>query len=210
MPVDCPNCHGPISRFRLFRTTAFGRWRCKHCDALLAVDTRRRMLGILAAILLPLAMIIPLEMGILPARSAVVLPFTILGTILIVLALDRPLLIQRAGFRCRSCGYDLRGQVVPRCPECGTELDEEQQALLADENRPAYMTVPGAQLRRRRYMAAILILVGLMLAGGVLAGVFARRQRAAAARRAATQPSTSNTASSVTPTASPATTQPSP
>ena len=25
---------------------------------------------------------------------------------------------------CRICGYDLRGQVDPRCPECGTPCDE--------------------------------------------------------------------------------------
>ena len=26
---------------------------------------------------------------------------------------------------CLNCGYDLRGQVEPRCPECGTEFDPE-------------------------------------------------------------------------------------
>jgi hypothetical protein len=26
--------------------------------------------------------------------------------------------------KCRKCGYDLRGQREPRCPECGTEFDE--------------------------------------------------------------------------------------
>ncbi len=29
---------------------------------------------------------------------------------------------------CLSCGYDLRGQLTPRCPECGTAFDE---ALIA-------------------------------------------------------------------------------
>jgi len=26
---------------------------------------------------------------------------------------------------CLKCGYDLRGQVTPRCPECGTPFDEK-------------------------------------------------------------------------------------
>lgn len=26
---------------------------------------------------------------------------------------------------CMKCGYDLRGQVEPRCPECGTDFDSE-------------------------------------------------------------------------------------
>lgn len=27
---------------------------------------------------------------------------------------------------CESCGYDLRGQAKPRCPECGVEFDEKR------------------------------------------------------------------------------------
>ncbi len=27
---------------------------------------------------------------------------------------------------CIECGYDLRGQVVPRCPECGTAFDPQE------------------------------------------------------------------------------------
>jgi len=31
-----------------------------------------------------------------------------------------------AAYPCASCGYDLRGQVEPRCPECGLQFDPEQ------------------------------------------------------------------------------------
>jgi hypothetical protein len=31
---------------------------------------------------------------------------------------------------CQSCGYDLRGQIEPRCPECGTTFD---QSLVKDK-----------------------------------------------------------------------------
>lgn len=27
---------------------------------------------------------------------------------------------------CVKCGYDLRGQVVPRCPECGLAFDPQE------------------------------------------------------------------------------------
>ena len=33
---------------------------------------------------------------------------------------------------CRNCGYDLRGQVNPRCPECGMEFDGEHEPDRAD------------------------------------------------------------------------------
>jgi len=31
--------------------------------------------------------------------------------------------VSRGRLRCNKCGYDLRGQTVPRCPECGTEFE---------------------------------------------------------------------------------------
>lgn len=34
--------------------------------------------------------------------------------------------IRKRAARCLRCGYDLRGQTTPRCPECGLEFDPEQ------------------------------------------------------------------------------------
>ena len=31
---------------------------------------------------------------------------------------------------CLNCGYDLRGQDVPRCPECGTECDARVKGIM--------------------------------------------------------------------------------
>lgn len=31
-----------------------------------------------------------------------------------------------AWLKCAHCGFDLRGQIEPRCPECGQPLNEEQ------------------------------------------------------------------------------------
>jgi hypothetical protein len=47
-----------------------------------------------------------------------------------LLAIDRARVLERRGLHCRGCGYDLRGQVAPRCPECSRELDEAEQAAV--------------------------------------------------------------------------------
>ncbi len=36
---------------------------------------------------------------------------------------------------CLKCGYDLRGQTEPRCPECGTTFDE--RLLTPDHDKPS-------------------------------------------------------------------------
>lgn len=33
-------------------------------------------------------------------------------------------LVPQHAYACLGCGYDLRGQTQPRCPECGKEFDE--------------------------------------------------------------------------------------
>jgi hypothetical protein len=34
--------------------------------------------------------------------------------------------------RCRNCGYDLRGLIEHRCPECGKEFDPNDKAKMID------------------------------------------------------------------------------
>jgi hypothetical protein len=49
---------------------------------------------------------------------------------------------------CLDCGYDLRGQVVPRCPECGKAFDPAllatrggmQSGHIADQQKPEQLT----------------------------------------------------------------------
>ena len=43
--------------------------------------------------------------------------------------------LQRQGIPiCLQCGYDLRGQLTPRCPECATAFDEDLVVVQAEEN----------------------------------------------------------------------------
>jgi len=48
----------------------------------------------------------------------------------------RQQLTERGRPICLECGYDLRGQTVSRCPECGTAFDEK---LLKDAEAPPSM-----------------------------------------------------------------------
>lgn len=58
-----------------------------------------------------------------------------LGMILVcrreVIRIMRKFLQEQGVAICLLCGYDLRGQMTPRCPECGTAFDEQ----LIDETR---------------------------------------------------------------------------
>ena len=52
---------------------------------------------------------------------------------------ERARVLERKGFRCRQCGYDLQGQEASRCPECGAKLDPADQKRSQSEeasNRP--------------------------------------------------------------------------
>ena len=46
------------------------------------------------------------------------------------LLLDRAVVFERYDLHCNGCGYDLRGQVAPRCPECGAAMDDAQRRIL--------------------------------------------------------------------------------
>ncbi len=93
---------------------------------------------------------------------------------------DRPVVHERTGFRCRQCGYDLSGQVVSRCPECGSpfEMDDLARHKMAGPEKRS--KVPHAQ---RWVFTALLIVVGTsVLAAGIL---YYKTARTRAARQQA-------------------------
>ncbi len=139
MGPECPNCREPLPRLRLFLTTAWGRWECSSCGALLGVNKRRRFLTTI-----PWALYLFFVLGVVRITNygmPVAIPVIMVAGFLNFMLFDRAVVYERTGLRCHDCGYDLKGQVEPRCPECGRVLDDEQAARLAsggmaDEPRP--------------------------------------------------------------------------
>ncbi|NLX23240.1 MAG: hypothetical protein GXY55_16435 [Phycisphaerae bacterium] len=76
---------------------------------------------------------------------------------------------------CRSCGYDLQGNVSGRCPECGTEIPPEPQAAASPwrfSNQPATVTPPVASPPETTWPAILAKCCGvfslLMIAAGLM------------------------------------------
>ncbi len=173
MSVECPVCRQPIPWHRVLLTTAWGSWRCGGCDSLLGVNVRRRImlvavwLALLAAITrfasVPLSGDLPLVLLVILATG---IPY--------FLFLERARVIERRGFRCQRCGYDLQGQVEPRCPECGIEFDAaattRTQRVPGDEGFEKTM-------RRRRWigLTVVIVLFALTVLGVVGTALFRAR-----------------------------------
>jgi hypothetical protein len=134
-----------------------------------------------------------------PVLLPVLLPVIFAVSIGGVLLFDRPRVIERCGLRCRGCGYDLQGQVEPRCPECARELDADERAALA-ACVPSTTPVDHPGLRKWTIvLVSVLILIVLVQ----LVMVFWGARRYAARRAQRMQPTTSQ---AVTPALPPMTT----
>lgn len=196
---ECPVCHQRISWTHVLRPL-WSRWRCKHCGSQLGVDLRRRLLAIAPLLVLAVAGVaVPLVISVvgfaaarpylrmLPQVFPILVPVIVVVSLGGVLLFDRPRVLERCGLRCRGCGYDLQGQVEPRCPECARELDAEERAALAAGD---HASVPAADRSGARKWAVVLValLAVMVLVQGIL--VFWGTRRYAARRAAATQPMT--------------------
>lgn len=129
MSFKCPVCHQDFPFMRQFLTPTWGSFQCTACDSQLGVNAYRRFF------------VVPIWIGLyyfatryirLPASYDIV---TVLGTFMVMYILyfawfEKPRIIQRCGFRCKDCGYDLQGQKDPRCPECGRVFDETETSQM--------------------------------------------------------------------------------
>jgi hypothetical protein len=60
---------------------------------------------------------------------------------------------------CRKCYYDLRGQVEPRCPECGTPYDSaNRDTVLWERPNLALQSV-----KRIAIMTIVAIIIGFVI-----------------------------------------------
>jgi hypothetical protein len=148
--ADCPVCHASL-RWTYVMRPIWSRWRCERCGSLLGVDGKRRMLSVLVFAVVPVGGAFLAPVGV---RDVAMLLLALAVCAPVFLVLERARVLERCGLRCKGCGYDLRGQVTPRCPECGRDLDESERALLATG------ALPATSARPRR---AAWIMVGLLV-----------------------------------------------
>jgi len=162
--AECPVCRTPLPR-TYFMRTAWSRWTCRHCGSLLGINIKRRLLGVipLFALMLPLVFLAG-RVGLSDWWGPALLILFVPPVLLLV---DRAVVVERCGFRCRDCGYDLQGQVTPRCPECGREFDEiDRRAMETGVYPEVTQHGPG------RHAIIIMTIVFIALTSALLLGVY--------------------------------------
>lgn len=186
MVNECPVCRHPANGvLRMFRRSA---WTCPTCDSLLRMDKSRRYLAMIpcaAATLVGVILITRAGWG----GDWVAVPLAFAVWVPVILLLDRANVLERRGFWCRQCGYDLRGQVDPQCPECGREFDSSETAQM---ELPDPTRLVQGQERKGGYVGLILIIaltVALAVSVILSLGVY-RRARSRSVPPAPAQPAT--------------------
>ena len=180
LTAECPVCRRPL-RWTYVLRHAWSQWRCRYCGSLLGIDRKRRFLAVIPFTVLFLASaLFASRAGMSDYSAAIIalglwLPFFLLT--------DRAVVVERCGFRCKTCGYDLQGQVSPRCPECGRDFDAEERAFLETGVLPE--SKPG---RRRGFWIGVVV-IGLILVSTLVTGyLYYRQVSTAASRPVATRP----------------------
>jgi hypothetical protein len=100
-------------------------------------------------------------------------PIILVAAVTCFYFIDRVVVVERTGFLCRSCGYDLWGQTASPCPECGTAFEvadlDQRRAGQAHEQ-------PVRHRRSHREWLGILLLLLVGVATLVL-GIMTYRAR---------------------------------
>lgn len=181
--AECPVCRRTLHWTYLLRPL-WSQWRCPVCGSLLGIDKKRRLLAIIPfAIAAPVAGLLCLRLG-LGQFTGMTLAVILWAPYF--LALDRATVLERCGFRCRQCGYNLQGQVVPRCPECGREFDAEERALLETGVYPRPTREPRRPIALATFI--VMLLIGVTLLAFSIAHYSLMRVPVAPGRPVATQP----------------------
>lgn len=161
MVTHCPVCHQSINPVRFLLRLSSSR--CQACGSLLIMDKKRRWLGGIPYTILLLGITLVLTRA--GYSDYIAIPVGLILWLPCFLVFDRAVVLERRGFRCKQCGYDLRGQEVPQCPECGRELDPDQvQQMKLPDPSAVVERAPG---RRGRWWlltipAIVVLLVGLI------------------------------------------------
>jgi hypothetical protein len=94
---------------------------------------------------------------------SVVIPTFVLAFVMVFYVFERVLLIERRAFCCKKCGYDWRGQVEHRCPECGTPFDPGEKARIL-----ARIDSPPPKPKHRWIVAVLILILALTLMANIL------------------------------------------
>jgi len=157
MQHECPNCREGIGYFRVFRTAAWGTFRCKACGSVLGISLPRRLIAV--AIWIAVFLFVMEFLGFHAWDRLYTYSFMAVSLIAATYVGDRVVLVERRAFTCSGCGYDLQGLPESRCPECGMAFDPaERERILARIHAPS----PSP-----RYWWAGLCVVALVLIGVV-------------------------------------------
>lgn len=167
MALECPTCRHPVSFWRSVRTTAWGRFPCRVCGSILGVDVKRRFASLVPFI--PVSFFLLHFIGIQNYGALVFYPTMIVVFLVLLRLFERITLLEARAFRCETCGYDLRGQIVTRCPECGSEFDPG-----AKERVEARVGKPAPRARHLWLLVVLIVLFSATLVAGILA--FRNRQ----------------------------------
>ena len=168
MPATrCPVCRTSINPLRNLLRPGWARWRCKGCGSLIGVSLKHRLLALIPWLAILFAWMFAVVKLRWPLPYAI--PIIVFLFFALYLLLDKIIVYERCGFRCRDCGYDLRGQLEPVCPECGRAFDE-------DEIRRMELARPDQTVVRERRISPLMrrtaiLTVGLLLAGLLLHGL---------------------------------------
>lgn len=156
---ECPNCREVASYWRIFRTPAWGSFRCNACGSVLTISMGRRIVA--GLIWIALALLAMEGLGLHRTPRLILYPLMLASLVALLYLCEKIVLLERRAFTCRKCGYDLEGLVEPRCPECGSEFDPAQRERIL-----ARIRAPSPRPRRRVLAAIAIVLVALSVAGG--------------------------------------------
>ncbi len=164
---ECPVCRNGINPFRSIIRPGWSRWRCPACDSLIGISFKRRLLVTLPWVGIVILWLIGQRTFRLPYAYTV--PFLIVSGMALYMFFEKMIIYERCGFRCKDCGYDLRGQSAPCCPECGRAFDDEETRRM-NLARPEELVVRTKSGRFGRWPG--IAIVTLLLLTVLLQGIF--------------------------------------
>jgi hypothetical protein len=157
---ECPNCRESVSYFRLFRTPAWGSFRCKACGSILTISFARRILG--AAIWVVLLLVTMEYGGFYGLPRVILYPLMVVSIVAVLYVCEKVVLLERRAFTCRKCGYDLHGLTETRCPECGETFDPAERERILERSN-----LPPPKPRRRWIAVLVVIALALLVSAGL-------------------------------------------